>query len=596
MLTDHLIQSCGHRGGGFLDSGIRQPRLLGRRITTALAYGMAWASVAWIVGSAHREHQPLTPVASTVPTSGAAVTVLVDTTADRRPISPYIYGVAHAPADILRELRIGSHRWGGNPNTRHNWEINAWNSARDWEWRNHHGDKPWKRPSEAADEFVRSSREAGAAVLLTVPTIGWVARDGNNDSRSLDVPVQGGPPLRDADGPIAGYDPTENRRRTSIRSVARKGKPFADSPDLKDDVVYQDEWIHHLVRTFGKGADGGVRFFAMDNEADLWDGTHTDVHPAQMGYDDLLSRFLEYASAVKDVDPSAQVTGPASWGWIGYQYSPLDRGNDLFQTAGDRKRHGGEPFLLWFMKQVRAHDERTGKRSLDVLDVHLYPQGSGVHAGKTDEATQALRLRSVRALWDPAYVDESWIAQPVRLIPRLNEWIAAGYPGTRIGITEWNFGADTEINGALAIAEALGIYGREGVYLANYWTHPAKNTPGYLTFKLYRNADGEGHGFGDTACRATTNQPDRVGCYASVDSSTRDVTLILTNKMPETTASVSIKTGIPASKGTVRSWQLSKAEPRSIRTLDGVPVSAGELAVQLPPYSITLLRFPGEKR
>ncbi len=64
----------------------------------------------------------------------------------------------------------------------------------------------------------------------------------------------------------------------------------------------------------------------MDNEPDLWDSTHTDVHPARMGDDDLLRTFLDYAAAVKAVDPDAQVTGPVSWGWTGYEYSPLDRG------------------------------------------------------------------------------------------------------------------------------------------------------------------------------------------------------------------------------------------------------------------------------
>src|SRR4029450_12926784 len=100
------------------------------------------------------------------------------------------------------------------------------------------------------------------------------------------------------------------------------------------------------------------------------------------------------------------------------------------------------------------------------------PQGKGLYPGRVDADANARRLRATRALWDPTYTDESWIAEPVQLLPRLKEWIAAGYPGTKIGISEWNFGVDSDINGALAIADALGIYGREEVYMANYWAYP----------------------------------------------------------------------------------------------------------------------------
>ena len=59
--------------------------------------------------------------------------------------------------------------------------------------------------------------------------------------------------------------------------------------------VYQDEWVNHLVRTFGQAANGGVRFYSMDNEPDLWaDNTHLDVHPVRPGYDGMLSGFLEF--------------------------------------------------------------------------------------------------------------------------------------------------------------------------------------------------------------------------------------------------------------------------------------------------------------
>ena len=533
------------------------------------------------------------PTLPAAPTK-ATVAITIDETADRHAISPYIYGMAFAPPDYIADLRLGSNRWGGNDKSRYNWvQGNACNAARDWRWANRlaAAESKIQGPSSAADNFALQNRAAGTSTVLTVPTIGWVARDADNANISRSVPNAGGPPLTTADGPIAGYDPTDNRRRTSIQSIARKPFPFTDVPNAADSILYQDEWVHHLVKTFGDAAHGGVQFYAMDNESDIWDATHTDVHPARMGYDDMLANFLEYATAVKAVDPSSQITGPVSSGWSSLLYSSLDRGSDNFHTHADCTQHGNEAFILWFLKQVHAHDVRTRKRSLDVLDVHYYPQGQGLYGGSVDRDTQIRRLRATRSLWDPQYSDESWIGEPVRLIPRLKEWIASGYPGTKIGITEWNFGADKDMNGALAIADVLGIYGREDVCLANYWAYPPKDSPGYLAFRLYRNVDGLGHGFGDLSCRAVSASPDQVSCFAALDTLTGDLTLILINKMHKATVTTPITfKGRQVVDRTAKMWRLS-AHDAALVPQSGPPIQSAAMTIILPASSITFIRI-----
>src|SRR3954447_15496992 len=56
----------------------------------------------------------LGPAAAPPPSS---VTITVDPTRTLRPISPLIYGVAHANPDHLLTLGAQLNRWGGNPNT-----------------------------------------------------------------------------------------------------------------------------------------------------------------------------------------------------------------------------------------------------------------------------------------------------------------------------------------------------------------------------------------------------------------------------------------------------------------------------------------------
>jgi hypothetical protein len=547
----------------------------------------AFSAAAWRRVIAQR--QPATWQESAPPNS---VLLNVDATRVLRPISPLIYGVAAAGEDELAATGATINRWGGNPNSRYNWEVgNAWNAARDWEFRNYGADATTPSgPSTAADRFVASNESYGVASLITIPSIGWVARSGSKDEASAGVPAQGGPPVGDgSSGAIAGYDPSVNRRATSVPSFARKDAPFDDPPVLTDGAVFQDEWVAHLVNRFGQADADGVRFYAIDNEPDLWSVTHTDVHPADPNYDDELTSFLDYADAIKDVDPSAQILGPSLSGWTALFYSARDRGTDKYRTHADRRDHGDMPFLPWWLDQVRQHDQRVGRRTLDILDVHSYPQEAGVFTGATDETTNRLRLRSTRSLWDPTYVDESWIGDNMQLIPRLRAWVDQYYPGTKLAIGEWNWGADSTMNGAVAIANVLGIFGREGVDLAAYWTSPHPGSPGAGAFALYTNYDGQGHGFGDVALAAKSSAPDDVQVFASRDSRTGDALLMVVNQRADMALSTTVQlSGMPTARAHM--FRLDGTTP-DVEEVGPTAINSGALNLVLPAESITLLRI-----
>jgi len=71
-------------------------------------------------------------------------------------------------------------------------------------------------------------------------------------------------------------------------------------------------------------------------------------------------------------------------------------------------------------------------------------------------------------------VDQTWINDTVKLIPRLRGWADTYYfPGTPIAITEYNWGAESHINGATTQADIYGIFGRENLDMATRWTTPA---------------------------------------------------------------------------------------------------------------------------
>jgi hypothetical protein len=527
-----------------------------------------------------------------------AVAVSLDTSV-HHPISPLIYGVADAGSDHLDQLAwLGATlvRWGGNARTRHNWEINASNTGIDGGFQNiSQGDKV---PGSASLQFLERNAKLGAHSLLTIPTIGWVARD--STSASVDVPEHGGPPVAPGSSTaftaisggawMAPYDPAANRKRTSLPSLPRKDAPFSYPPDLTDGKVYQDEWVAYLRGA--RPADTAPLIYAMDNEPELWsDDTQVDVHPVRPGYDEQAATFLDYARAVKDADPGALVAGPESWGVTGYLYSALDAGADNFKTAADRAAHGNLPWLAWFLQTVHDSDRQAGRRSLDVLSVHYYPNG-GEYGGGNDPATQDRRMQAPRALWDGLFVEPSWVARTdwsnLGLLPRLRKLIAQYYPGTRLAVSEWNYGGETDISGAIATADALGIYGREDVYYAAYWQAPPVNSPGGWAFRLFRNYDGNGAAFGNESVQ-TSSLNSLLTAYGALSTDGTRLTVLLINKDRARTADAQLDlTGFaPAPAAT--EYRYGPAHLDGIVSAPLTVTTGGPPVVAVPPTSMSLV-------
>ena len=92
----------------------------------------------------------------------------VDCRAEGHQISPYIYGIA-GPVD---DIPATASRWGGNPTTRYNWQLDAINVGKDWYFEN--------GKSGNYREFLSLNRSRHVFSALTVPIIGWVAKDTNS--------------------------------------------------------------------------------------------------------------------------------------------------------------------------------------------------------------------------------------------------------------------------------------------------------------------------------------------------------------------------------------------------------------------------------
>lgn len=496
--------------------------------------------------------------------------VTLDCRPPATPISPLIYGIA---AGVLSSGET-AHRVGGNAMTRLNWDLgNTWNTGNDWFFEN------VKSDDAGLTAWLSQAKDHGLQMALTVPTIGWVAKDA----------VSSGFP-RGKLGPQRKYD---EHRAEAGDGFSVDGKPLPPLPPTQTSEPAPPEriqrWVEEVRQRDQRSGERSVRVYMLDNEPDLWHVTHRDVHPEPLSYDELLDRTLRYGAAVRKADPEALIAGPASWGWPGYFFSAKDSVSGT-RLQPDRRAHGGQPLVAWYLQQLAEHERSTGERILDVLDLHYYPQADGVYSAKADPETAARRVRSTRSLWDPSYVDESWIKEPVRLLPRMKEWVDRNYPGRKLALGEWSFGGEQDQSGALATAEALGRFGQHGLFAAFYWNKPEQSSATYWAFRAYRNYDGDGARFLDLSVKAASTK--EVSVFASRDESGSRLVLVLLNLDPSYAAELDLDASSCGALELGRTFEYRGGQAGIVRLPQSSKSPAG---LTLAPYSINVVELAARR-
>jgi hypothetical protein len=537
----------------------------------------------------------ITLVASvTPPVTNTSVVITVDGQLNRHPISPLIYGVAFASSNQLADLNYTLNRSGGNAETRYNWQLNAHNRAADWYFESL--DDGSATPANSADSFVADSKNGGAQPMLTIPMLGWAPRLGASRARLSSYSIAKYGPQTDKDSAYFADAGNGVGTNTTTHGTWLMTTNDPNDANFSTNSSFQQAFVRHLTNRWGLSTTGGIRYYLMDNEHSIWHGTHRDVHPVGATMQEIRDKFFDYAGMVKSVDPAALILAPEEWGWSGYFYSGYDQqygGAHGWSFLPDRAANGNQDYMPWLLDQFRQRATNTGQRLLDYFTLHYYPQG-GESGNDVSSSTQLLRNRSTRSLWDTNYTDATWINDKVMLIPRMKSMVATSYPGTRIGITEYNWGAEGHINGAVAQADVLGIFGRENLDLATRWGTPDAATPTYKAMKMFRNYDGNKCGFGDTSVNVRVPNPDNVSAFAAARSADGATTVMVINKQLSATASLSMSlTNVP-NLGTAQVWQLTSAN--AITRLSDISFTGNTLSNTVPAQSITLFVLPSPPR
>ena len=513
-------------------------------------------------------------------TAGYTMKVSVDLAGEKTSISPYIYGVNAFDSSSLKNVTVNNVRQGGNRFTGYNWETNWSNAGEDW----HHSSDTNQGdigdgPAYAVRNFSQFSGKKNIPYkLATLQMAGYVSAD--------------------KDGSVKADEVAPSNRWNKVEF--RKDGELSLEPDLTDGTVYMDEYVNYIVNKLGDASSKtGIQGYSLDNEPVLWNDTHPLLHPEEVTSKELISKSIELAKVVKEIDPKAEVFGPAFWGML--PCMNCGDGSDIKDSSGqvtgkftDEEWSAVKSNYFWYLdyylEQMAKAEQENGKRLLDVVDVHYYAQ---------DCSTDAARLQAARSLYDPDYEENSWLMpwakQYFPFLSNLKKSVDKYYPGTKIAVSEYNVAniGDEKNTGksvvsAIAETECLGAFAMNNVYFATYWGTLSACPYVESAINLYTNYDGKGSSFGDTLVSAKTEDLSKAAAFASIngDDDTK-VTMVLSNKDTANAENAEITL-----EGTSTNYKSAVVyavtqDHSDIRVIDVKnDLSGNKLTVELPPLSV----------
>jgi hypothetical protein len=485
--------------------------------------------------------------------TGVDVVDKIDTTSGRTPISPLIYGINGEagdsyPAALMKGVTFV--RRGGDRGNSYNWETNVSNGGIE---NGYASDLSLTagvaNPNEPAGQdltALRNNRAAGRATMVPFVLNDYVAKQ------------------------VVDYIPWDQpgfvRTDYFTKETILKPTPYASTPSLTDGVVYTDEQLAYMRAQFPDDilAPSATRLIVgIDNECDLWDynfpmlqtgqgaGIPANANGAsnssiivgtQVTANEFFQRVISFTSKVKSLAPQSYIVGPSHYGFDGFRAWNLPS-SPMYPSTGHW-------FMDDFLAAMNTASAKAGIRLLDVWDFHWYPQQvfDGVTVSALDNNQGALSAAEITAIvqgprsyWDPTYNENSWITDqyhldaPAYILTRLQQRIAAGYPGTPIGVSEYFPGGLNHVSSGLATADTLGVFGRMGVELAAMWPNGSNSDCAFAFggIELLRNADGNGMAYAGTSVSVVHPELSQSSVYAGMDTPNR-VTVLVVNKTTAT--------------------------------------------------------------
>ena len=387
------------------------------------------------------------------------------------------------------------------------------------------------------------------------------------------------------------------------QNLAGNGIPNATGTKaLKEGDInlYLEKWnadstvgiLKHWFGTEGIGLKKEkIRYWNMDNEPEIWVGTHDDVMPVQLSPEEFMQRYFEVAKKARAAYPDIKLVGPVTaneWQWYNWGTKPVLSGGKYY------------PWLEFFIKRVGEEQRASGTRLLDVLDIHFYPgtkkpeevvQLHRVFFDRTYDFPEANGVKNSSGIYDNSSTKEY-------IFGRISDWLVTYLGddhGVGLGVTET--GIDQSISSDVTsvwYASTLGEFMKNGVELFAPWYWK----PGmWETLHLFTRLSLP------YALNASSSNEAEISAYPTVSSTRDSVTLVVVNRSRTTTHPVSIRLDhfIPHAEA-VQVFTLSQLPDietfvsKDVNALKrSMAVRSGDLFnLSLPPMSVTAVQVRGQ--
>jgi hypothetical protein len=537
---------------------------------------------------------PLLVACAAVLAGAQAVTVRVLADSGRIPISPWIYGRNNSmsddsakpvSADTLARYREAGLRMlrenGGNNSTKYNWSRKLTSHP---DWYNNVYAHDWDYTAKQIQANL-----PGTQGLFAFQLLGWAAGNTSNNWGDYTWGQTHGGSMPSAAQNLAGggVPDTANLSSSAANKVGDPSRYLVPWPaDSTAGIL--DHW-------FGTGGIGlepsRFQYWNMDNEPDIWSGTHDDVVTDTIPFETYFQKYLSVAKAVRARNPDVKLVGPVianEWQWWTW--------NNLTIDDGGVQRSPMEMFI----KRVGQEEKASGLRLLDVFDLHFYP-------GYNSSGDIPNLLQSHRIFFDTAYAwpgangihmyDNNWHkAAPYYLFLRAQRWMEQ-YLGDRRGVSMTEFGAMTGGGNANAVAATyaswLGTFADHGGELLTAWDwYPGMWEVLHL-FSRYAH---------ETRVKSVSGLDSIVSAYSSISSGGDSLTVILVNRDQAAARSTTVSlTGFDANGTGTTALQMSGlagetfvSHAKNALKSATVVVTAGQFITNLPALSVTAVILTGK--
>jgi len=516
------------------------------------------------------------------------ITIQVNAGEGRLPVSPYLFGrnnnfsdnpASPTPAaniDLYKEagLRFAREN-GGNNATKYNWHRKL-SSHPDW-YNNVYGHS-WDYASGIIQTEI-----PGLQVMWAFQLIGKTAANKNNNFN--DWAYNGSQWWSGVGQNLAGGGQV---------NPAGGSKALVDgNPDLYLVSWPADSTTEVLNHWFGTGGLGLEKnqflYWSMDNEPEIWNGTHDDVMPSLISASGFMDTYFAVAKKAREKFPEIKLTGPVpanEWQW--YKW-----GEESLMIDGKYYC-----WLEYFIKRVSDEQKRTGIRLLDVLDIHWYPSESSnadllqlhrVFFDKTYVYPGANGVKTINGGWDTSQ-NKEYIFQ------RINDWLLQYFGenhGITLGLTENSISSSDPDIVSVVYASMLGTFANNGVEIFTPWSWKTGMWETLHLFSRYAKS---------IKVNTTSSLDATVSGYTTINSSVDSMTVILVNRDLSASRTVTVNiAGFSVSNGNYKILELSSlpsgetfiSHTSNALKSKTVAVSGNSFNITLPSVSTTAVILAG---